>query len=661
MALDLLNANSGDSGRMTPEAIARQRKILDALYAKPKQPIQHWMQGVAQLADTAVNAVEDRKLTEAERANAAESAKIIQEAYGSLRGLQGDSPAQSQGLPQSSSLPPGGMTSTGQPQPNTTGKIYSNDEPSPLDPPSGQDRDKAVRTIIAEAGNQGPVGMQAVASVIRNRAANGGYGGDTASGVVTARNQFEPWNTAAGRSKMAAIDPNSREYQAASAALDRAYTGDDPTNGAKNFIEPRLQTSLGRPMPAWAQGPGQMIGDHKFIGGAPRSTQAVADALGQPAPYQVAGTATAAPSQGNDAMMQTALALGTTGGAPQQPQGAMGQIAQALGSGGRSATQPTAAAPAPSMDKLIQAASNPYISDDARKAVMGVLNALLAGQKVSTVDLGNAIGVMDQRGNLLRSIPKGEPNKGPEFGEVGTDPNTGEKIMGWRDPRSQTVTPYQPPAPQGQGSSVIPQTPAGVDPKVWRKAQSERATADAMPADPKSVSALRNEVQGLPSYKNLAQAAPVYKSMTDAAGRDNRAADVNLIYGLAKVMDPGSVVRESEMSVAQAIATLPQRLQAEVKSQMASTGRLSPELRSEIMTEAHSRVNAYRQMFDQDAQMYRGIAERGRMNIADVLPDFGEFAPWSPPKAAAPATTSPAPNGNNWNDAGNGVRIREKR
>ncbi len=55
-----------------------------------------------------------------------------------------------------------------------------------------------------------------------------------------------------------------------------------------------------------------------------------------------------------------------------------------------------------------------------------------------------------------------------------------EEVSKWRDPRSQTVTPYQPPAPQGQGSSVIPQTPAGVDPKVWRKAQSERATTDAI-------------------------------------------------------------------------------------------------------------------------------------------------------------------------------------
>jgi hypothetical protein len=94
---------------------------------------------------------------------------------------------------------------------------------------------------------------------------------------------------------------------------------------------------------------------------------------------------------------------------------------------------------------------------------------------------------------------------------------------------------------------------------------------------------------------------------------------------MAKIMDPGSVVRESEMTVAQAIATLPQQLQATVQSQLQSSGRLTPEVREAIMQEAHSRIGSYQSMFDQDISMYRGIAQRGRMNEADVLPSFGPY------------------------------------
>jgi hypothetical protein len=143
-------------------------------------------------------------------------------------------------------------------------------------------------------------------------------------------------------------------------------------------------------------------------------------------------------------------------------------------------------------------------------------------------------------------------------------------------------------------------------------------------------------VQGLPSYKNLAQVAPVYKSMVEAAGRDNRASDVNLIYGMAKIMDPGSVVRESEMTIAQAVATLPQQLRATIESQLTASGRITPEARAAIMGEARSRIGAYQSMFEQDAGMYRGIAKRGRMNEADVLPSFGPFPEYTPkPKADA--------------------------
>ena len=154
-------------------------------------------------------------------------------------------------------------------------RVYSPFELSPLDPPyadfpgRARDRDDAIRTILSEAGNQGGTGMQAVGNVIRNRAIAGGFGGDNPSDVVRKPYQFEPWNTEEGRAKMAGYDPNSPEYQAAGAALDKAYTGDDPTKGATHFYAPKAQAALGRPAPSWDNGTGKDIGDHRFFGGIP--------------------------------------------------------------------------------------------------------------------------------------------------------------------------------------------------------------------------------------------------------------------------------------------------------------------------------------------------------------------------------------------------------
>jgi hypothetical protein len=227
----------------------------------------------------------------------------------------------------------------------------------------------------------------------------------------------------------------------------------------------------------------------------------------------------------------------------------------------------------------------------------------------------------------------------PTFTEIGTDPQTGQPMRGFVDAAKRTVQPYAPPT-AGQ-PSTIPPVPAGVDPKIWREKYSQRSADEALPADTKTVAALRNEVQGLPSYKNLAQAAPVYRSMVDAAGRDTRGADVNMIYAMAKIMDPGSVVRESEMTIAQAVATLPQQLRATVESQLTAGGRLTPEVRASLVQEAESRLNAYKAQFDQDAGMYRGIAQRGRMNEMDVIPSFGDF-PKFEPKHRAPTTADKA-------------------
>jgi hypothetical protein len=302
-------------------------------------------------------------------------------------------------------------------------------------------------------------------------------------------------------------------------------------------------------------------------------------ALGGEQPYDVAGPATAAPQ-----------------GAPQ-------------------VAQPQRPPVNPLVIQLLQGTPN------QKKAGIALANQL-AAQQFKPLEKTEAVknyeyGKQDPNFAKLQEKP-------PEHGDIGIDPNTGLPIKGWIDPRARSTTPFQPPAVSAQ-PSTIPPVPAGVDPKVWREAQSKRVTEEAMPASGDAASKLRNEVQGLPSYKNIAQAAPVYKSMLEAAGRDTRAADVNMIYGMAKIMDPGSVVRESEMTVAQAIATLPQQLQATVQSQLQSSGRLTPEVREAIMQEAHSRIGSYQSMFDQDISMYRGIAQRGRMNEADVLPSFGPY------------------------------------
>lgn len=133
----------------------------------------------------------------------------------------------------------------------------------------GQDFDDVVRTVLSEAKGEGPMGMAAVAHVIRNRLLDGSYG-RTPSAVVRARSQFEPWLRAG---KGDANDPlgwddQSEDYQGAARIVQAVFGGGapDPTKGAVNFLNPDLQSKMGRDQPDWTRTmtPTTKLGGHQF-------------------------------------------------------------------------------------------------------------------------------------------------------------------------------------------------------------------------------------------------------------------------------------------------------------------------------------------------------------------------------------------------------------
>jgi hypothetical protein len=142
------------------------------------------------------------------------------------------------------------------------------------DPLAGYDpKDLAIRTIAAETGGN-PEETAGIAAVVRNRLASGNYGPDYRS-VVTAKNQFEPWNNPQGANYPLRIDPESDRYKQAAAALTRHETeGYDPTDGATHFWAPKAQTALGRKAPSWDNENAKDIGATRFVkvdaSGAPR-------------------------------------------------------------------------------------------------------------------------------------------------------------------------------------------------------------------------------------------------------------------------------------------------------------------------------------------------------------------------------------------------------
>ena len=151
---------------------------------------------------------------------------------------------------------------------------------------TADDFDHVVRTVYGEAAGEPELGQQAVAAVIANRARQSGR---THTDVVKAPWQFEPWMTR--RRELESLDPSSDKYQSIARSIFPILNGDvdDPTQGATHFYSPRVQRALGRRAPAWDNGTGVDLGNHRFFnlgygGKGPHGIPETKTAAARPAP-----------------------------------------------------------------------------------------------------------------------------------------------------------------------------------------------------------------------------------------------------------------------------------------------------------------------------------------------------------------------------------------
>ena len=127
---------------------------------------------------------------------------------------------------------------------------------------NARDIDVMARTVFGEARGESYQGKVAVAHVILNRVAKGGWWGKTPIEVCTAPRQFSCWNDGdPNRARMMKADLSDKAYQESLRAVLDAISGQDPTGGACHYHALSVA-------PKWAEGKqGHTIGNHLFFRG----------------------------------------------------------------------------------------------------------------------------------------------------------------------------------------------------------------------------------------------------------------------------------------------------------------------------------------------------------------------------------------------------------
>jgi len=153
---------------------------------------------------------------------------------------------------------------------------------------------------------------------------------------------------------------------------------------------------------------------------------------------------------------------------------------------------------------------------------------------------------------------------------------------------------------------------------------------------------LRKEFEGLPEVKNYKQAYPAYAAIKDATGRNTTQSDINIVYGLAKLYDPTSVVREGEYATVANSPNIPEKVKGYAQY-LAGGGRLSPETKNQILEEAKGRIGTYEAEAKKAKSSFEGIARKRGMDPSAVFADMGDMT-----QNPQPATPPPAASSKGW-------------
>ncbi|MFY4731289.1 hypothetical protein, partial [Nitrospira sp. BLG_2] len=136
--------------------------------------------------------------------------------------------------------------------------------------------------------------------------------------------------------------------------------------------------------------------------------------------------------------------------------------------------------------------------------------------------------------------------------------------------------------------------------------EAQRQRDSEMKNEKRFSSSLRKEFRTLPSVKDYEQVLPVVQSAKKAP--DNGYGDLQLIYTVGKALDPNSVVREGELALTVAAGSPIQRLLGTTRFSIEKGGRLTPQLRAQILNMLDQRVGAYQQAYEKDRNQYAQYA-----------------------------------------------------
>ena len=251
--------------------------------------------------------------------------------------------------------------------------------------------------------------------------------------------------------------------------------------------------------------------------------------------------------------------------------------------------------------------------------------------------------VADQNGVKYLVDPTGATPPVPLFGEQGVPDlaRTRNVVAGPDDPFGMVEGTTYSINPSGVASVVRAPSPG------YRGAGGREAPISGGPQDPaagenriRNERELRREYQGATQeYRTVRQA---FQKVEASLAQGTGIGDVGGIFGVMKIFDPGSTVREGEAATVQNSGGVPETIRG-LYNRVVTGERLTPEQRAEIVAVGRAQFGTYEQGYQGRVADFTRMAESYGIDPRNVV--GGDEAPAPRPRPSAPnRSRQPAPN-----------------
>jgi hypothetical protein len=115
-------------------------------------------------------------------------------------------------------------------------------------------------------------------------------------------------------------------------------------------------------------------------------------------------------------------------------------------------------------------------------------------------------------------------------------------------------------------------------------------------------------------------------ALTKLAEQDNKAADLGIIIGAAKIGDPIGSVREGDQILWSGTGSWHEKLRG-LWNTVQEEGRLTPKMRSEILKEARTKVEGLRGGFDKETENFKSRAQQRGFETGHLKLEAQDIAP----------------------------------